>query len=229
MNALVDVKKLPVDDGSRQAVPVCNSRQVAKDFGKRHDNVLRAIRELEREIDSISSRSPSTMFYETEELDSYGRPQRVYLMTRKGFRLLVMGFTGRKALEWKLKYDNAFELVVQALQERGTPEWAQSRGTGIAQRHVLTSAVARFTAYVLRQNPAGHADKYYLHFTNLANGFAGLTTKRGLATAEQLSRLGFIEGVIAKCIDAEMAKGTEYHAVYAACRERVKQISALAA
>jgi hypothetical protein len=60
------------------------------------------------------------------------------------------------------------------------------------RRRALTSAVARFTAYVLRQNPAGHADKYYLRFTNLANGFAGLTTKRGLATAEQLSRLGAI-------------------------------------
>ena len=170
------------------------------------------------------------MFYETTWKDPQsGQEYPEYLMTRKGFRLLVMGFTGKKALKWKLEYDNAFELTARALLERSTPEWAQARAAGKERRRVLTSAVARFKAYVLAQNPEGHADMYFRHFTNLANDFAGLTSKRGLATAEQLSALSFIEGVLAKCIDAEMAKGTEYHEVYRVCRDRVERIKALAA
>lgn len=52
------------------------------------------------------------MFFPVEIPDSYGRPQRAYLMNRDGFSLLVMGFTGKSALEWKLKYIEAFNRMV---------------------------------------------------------------------------------------------------------------------
>lgn len=83
--------------------PVASSRDIAEHFEKRHDHVV-------RDIDAFSKDVPNfgEMFFSVEIPDSYGRPQRAYLMNRDGFSLLVMGFTGKSALEWKLKYIDAF-------------------------------------------------------------------------------------------------------------------------
>ena len=54
-------------------------------------------------------------FIESTYADSYGRQQKCYDVTRDGFSLLVMGFTGKKALEWKLKYIEAFNAMEQRL------------------------------------------------------------------------------------------------------------------
>ena len=89
---------------------VVSSRQVAENFDKRHDHILRTISDLAKDLPKIGE-----MFFEDKEPDAYGREQKVYLMDRDGFSLLVMGFTGSKALEWKLKYIEAFNQMEQAM------------------------------------------------------------------------------------------------------------------
>ncbi len=93
--------------------PVVSSRQIAESFEKNHRDVLRAIDSLKEDV-----RNFAQMFFETETPDSYGRPQRTYLMNRDGFTLLAMGFTGKAALEWKLKYIAAFNAMEQQLNQR---------------------------------------------------------------------------------------------------------------
>lgn len=83
--------------------PVASSRDIAEHFEKEHRNVLRDIDDLRKDVLNFEQ-----MFFSVEIPDSYGRPQRAYLMNRDGFSLLVMGFTGKSALEWKLKYIDAF-------------------------------------------------------------------------------------------------------------------------
>ena len=83
--------------------PVASSRDIAEHFEKEHRNVLRDIDDLRKDVLNFEQ-----MFFSVEIPDSYGRPQRAYLMNRDGFSLLVMGFTGKSALEWKLKYIEAF-------------------------------------------------------------------------------------------------------------------------
>ena len=51
------------------------------------------------------------MFQISQYTNSRGRNYDQYLMNRDGFSLLAMGFTGKKALEWKLKYINAFNMM----------------------------------------------------------------------------------------------------------------------
>lgn len=92
---------------------VTDSRSVAEHFGKQHKDVLRAIENLVRG----DQRKIAPMFYETTMPDSYGRQQKAYFMNRDGFSLLVMGFTGAKALEWKLKYIEAFNGMERKLKE----------------------------------------------------------------------------------------------------------------
>lgn len=103
------------------------SREVAKNFEKEHKNVLRDIENIIGDLKIGSKLSiPKTersvensahLFMLSEYEDSYKRKQKEYLLTRDGFTLLAMGFTGQKALEWKLKYIEAFNKMENALKE----------------------------------------------------------------------------------------------------------------
>lgn len=91
---------------------VVTSRQVAEDFGKQHQHVTQAIENLISENSLLKS-----MMMESEYTTERGRKYKEYLLTRDGFSLLVMGFTGAKALEWKLKYIEAFNKMEEALRQ----------------------------------------------------------------------------------------------------------------
>lgn len=88
---------------------VVSSREVAEHFGKQHKHVLDA-------IDNLVAENSATKNMFLEQTREYrGRDFRFYLMNRDGFSLLVMGFTGAKALEWKLKYIEAFNTMEKEL------------------------------------------------------------------------------------------------------------------
>ncbi len=91
---------------------VVTSRQVAVDFDKRHSDVIEKIEELIKTENSVM-----TMFIESSYKAGTGKSYKEYLITRDGFSLLVMGFTGSRALQWKLKYIEAFNKMEQALKK----------------------------------------------------------------------------------------------------------------
>lgn len=99
---------------------VTSSRQVAEKFGKQHKHVLASILKLTSAQFSADVPKTGEMFFEATEPDTYGRKQKIYYMNRDGFSLLVMGFTGQKALEWKIKYIQAFNQMEEALKKRQT-------------------------------------------------------------------------------------------------------------
>lgn len=91
-----------------------NSRDVAAYFGKRHDDVLKAIRNLLDQERELGVRN----FAETPYVEPQnGQTYKSYDMDRDGFALLAMGFTGSKALKWKMRYIEAFN-AMQAEIER---------------------------------------------------------------------------------------------------------------
>lgn len=92
---------------------VVSSQSIANKFDKRHDRVLRAIDDARKGIPNFGE-----MFSETPLPDSYGRFHRAYLMNRDGFCLIAMGFTGKEAMKWKLKYIKAFNRMELALQSK---------------------------------------------------------------------------------------------------------------
>ena len=101
---------------------VASSREVAEVFGKEHKNIL-------RDIENIKSNRVAQNWADLFIESNYQHPQNKqwypeYLLTRDGFSLLVMGFTGKEALKWKLKYIEAFNKMEQALKEprRLTPQ-----------------------------------------------------------------------------------------------------------
>ena len=95
---------------------VVSTRQVAEHFEKRHTHVLTVIKELLN-----SAENSAQWFFKAEYKDASGKSNPEYLMNRDGFSLLVMGFTGKKALEWKIKYIQAFNVMEEELRRCGTP------------------------------------------------------------------------------------------------------------
>ncbi|EJO5347179.1 Rha family transcriptional regulator [Clostridium botulinum] len=93
--------------------PVVSSRKIADDFDKEHKSVIRNVENL---LNEISAQNCTNLFIPSTYKDSYGREQKEYLMTRDGFSILVMGFTGAKALQWKLKYIEAFNKMEEMLK-----------------------------------------------------------------------------------------------------------------
>lgn len=89
---------------------VTDSRSVAEHFEKQHKDVLESIRGI-----LAAENSAARFFYETT-YENRGKQYPMYLMNRDGFSLLVMGFTGAKALEWKIKYINAFNEMEKAIK-----------------------------------------------------------------------------------------------------------------
>ena len=85
---------------------VVSSRYVAEAFGKEHKHVL-------RDIENIKSSGVAQNWADLFKSSNYQHQQNKqwypeYLITRDGFTLLAMGFTGKEALQWKLKYIEAF-------------------------------------------------------------------------------------------------------------------------
>ncbi len=100
MNNLVEVKNNQI---------VVSSRQIAEHFGKLHKNVLENIKVI------LAAENSATKFFCENVFENRGKQYLEYLMNRDGFTLLAMGFTGKKALQWKLKYIAAFNEMEKQL------------------------------------------------------------------------------------------------------------------
>jgi len=93
--------------------PVVSSRLIAKQFDRQHKTILAAISQY---INSIQNHEE--YFLKNSYTDVRGREQTEYLLTRDGFSLVVMGFNGESALQWKLKYIEAFNAMESELKNQ---------------------------------------------------------------------------------------------------------------
>ena len=100
---------------NKNGVAVVSSRVVAQDFSKRHKNVLESIDNI---IKELSTAEKSALFIESQYKASNGKMNKEYLLTRDGFSLLVMGFTGKEALQWKLQYIEAFNKMEEQIKNQ---------------------------------------------------------------------------------------------------------------
>ncbi|MCT4779863.1 MULTISPECIES: Rha family transcriptional regulator [Exiguobacterium] len=102
---------------------VTSSVTVADQFSKEHKHVLRDIGTLKKDVPNFGH-----MFFETMEADGYGRDRRVYLMNRDGFTLLAMGYTGKRAMKFKVAYIDAFN-EMEAMLKQDAPALTQTQLT----------------------------------------------------------------------------------------------------
>lgn len=144
---LIEVKRI-----SKTEMTVVSSLDVAETFEKNHRDVMESIRNIET---NISRAEFSALFYLESYKASNGKTNPMYLMTRDGFTLLVMGYTGVKAMQFKLAYIKQFNAMEMTLQGK-----LIEREKGIAVRQSLTKALQQSTE---NERMHGHA---YSTYTN---------------------------------------------------------------
>ena len=189
---LVEIKRI-----SKIETTVVSSLDVAETFGKRHDNVLKDIRELD-----CSDEFRLLNFEESTYLNSQNKKQPMYYMTRDGFAILVMGYNGEKAMRFKEAYIKQFNAMEKALRGKLIE--------GIAVRQSLTKALQQSTE---NERMHGHAYSAYTNciykvlFGKNANQLReerGADRNRSLRdyfTEEELNAIQTMERLVSSLID----------------------------
>lgn len=142
---LVEVQKI-----NKEEITVVSSLDVAETFEKEHYHVLRDIKELE-----CSEEFRLSNFGESSYRNTQNKKQPMYYMTRDGFTLLVMGYTGHKAMKFKEAYIKQFNAMEKQLKEK-----LVERQKGIAVRQALTKSIQQSNE---NERMHGHA---YSTYTN---------------------------------------------------------------
>lgn len=130
--------------------PAVTSLDVAETFGKEHKNVLRDIENL-----GCSEEFNRLNFEQIFYIDVMHRKQKAYAMTRDGFTILVMGYTGKLAMKFKEAYIRQFNVMESMLIGKQI-----EREKGIAVRQALTKALQQSAE---NERMHGHA---YSNYTN---------------------------------------------------------------
>ena len=151
--------------------PLTNSVLVAEKFGKVHKNVIRTIQGLITTAQNCAvltaeNSAVRNMFVETTYLNEQNKEQPMYVMNRDGFTLLAMGFTGKKALQFKLDYIKAFNKMEKAVKEgsilpspidvtvlKQLVEATQVMTAQISQMQAEMNRQREYSFYPVSQNP----------------------------------------------------------------------------
>lgn len=180
---------------NKEEVTVVTSLDIAETFGKLHKDVLESIRGIREEL---STAEFSALFYESDYKASNGKTNPMYLMNRDGFTLLVMGYTGEKAMKFKLAYIKQFNAMEKALLGK-----IKEREKGIAVRQALTKALQQSN-----ENERMHGHAYSTYTDVIYKSLFGKTAKQlredfGIAKKDNL-RDYFSQEELVKIQNAEM-------------------------
>lgn len=155
---LVEIKTV-----NKEEVTVVTSLDVAETFGKEHRRVLQDIRELE-----CSEEFRLHNFVQSEYVNQQNRSQPMYYITKDGFVLLVMGYTGEKAMRFKEAYIKQFNAMEKALMGK-----IREREKGIAVRQALTKAIQQSN-----ENDRMHGHAYSTYTDAIYRSIFGKSAKQ---------------------------------------------------
>lgn len=100
---------------------IVSSLDISNHFGKRHDDVLKAVRNLDCSPEFRRRNFAETVYHRPNPSGGKGIPAPMFEITRDGFVFLCMGFTGQQAAVWKERYIEAFNQMEAALRGRAAP------------------------------------------------------------------------------------------------------------
>lgn len=185
---LVEIKTM-----SKEEVTVVTSLDIAETFGKEHFHVLRDIEKLE-----CSEEFRQSNFGLSSYKSAQNKSLPMYYITRDGFTLLVMGYTGDKAMRFKEAYIRQFNAMEKALMGK-----IKEREKGIAVRQALTKAIQQSN-----ENDRMHGHAYSTYTDVIYKSLFGKSAKQlreeyGIAKKDNL-RDCFSEEDLKKVQNAEM-------------------------
>jgi len=217
---------------------VVSSRIVAERFEKRHDNVMSAIKTVIEFINTINSdiengfnalkiKAVKDYFIESYYIDAKGETRPEFLLTRKGFSKVAMGFTGEKADIWQFAYIDAFDAMESALRERQSTDWLKTREKGKLIRREETDAIQQLIPYAEAQG-SKNALMFYTNYSKLVNKVVGVESgQREFLKHKDLMLIAIIEDMITRTIFEEMERGIYYKNIYHICKDKAMQFAKL--
>ena len=137
---------------------VTNSLLVAEKFQKRHSDVIRSI-----ESQISTNAKLRSLFVSTIYVDAKGEERPMYIMNRDGFSLLVMGFTGKDALNFKLEFIEAFNEMERRVKEQSkalTPAEMFLQNAQLMVEHDKRIANVENELHVLKARTVTRPDEY---------------------------------------------------------------------
>ena len=210
------------------------SLKVAEVFGKEHFHVVRDIRSLVNQIGGISKIGDTAPFQETTYTNEQNKQiYPMYLMNRDGFSLLVMGFTGQKALQWKWDYIQAFNKLeselIELLAERKSAEWLEVRKSSKRTYRKLTDTIQQVLIPLARgQGSTADEKVFYMSYSKLLNKCAGIQPKsRDDLPVGQLYEVDKMQDMASLSIRGLVAKKSDYHQIYSKTKQTLENYSAL--
>jgi len=157
------------------------SLQVAAHFGKAHNLVMRAIRNIIAMMAGEHLCNFALTFQNVPGPNGATRQEPMYRITRYGFSLLAMGFTGKEAFQWKLTFLDTFERMESELVKLTAP----------ALPNVITPAQAQhlreLVQLVVESGKQGHGETWNrLHRKMKVNSYTALRPDQFDAACEYL-------------------------------------------
>ena len=201
----------------------CDSSMVAKKFGQKHDKVIIIIENLISDLMAISSR------HKVEKVTKHyrGRDYTAYLMDRRFFSLLAMRFKGKRALEWQIKFNDAFyemeKNILMSNLNKNDIKFLDVREQGKVSRKEETDVIKDFIEYATAQGSKG-AKWYYKNITNATYRALDLMAQkkpklRDSMDIYQVSELLLAERVAKDQLRKYMNMGRHYKDIYDSVRD----------
>lgn len=194
--------QLVVLDGTQ---PVTDSKTVAEYFGKKHKDVLESIRDI------LAAENSATKFFRESSFDNRGKAYPLFLMNRDGFSLLAMGFTGKKALKFKLRFIDAFnkmEAKLKQLAVEGKDQrWIDTRINTKVSHKPFTAAIKILIDYLRQFGDTRDENFFYGHITNIIQNACDIIKGgRDFASVANLNKCDQFQSMTANLILNLIAK-----------------------
>ena len=217
-----DIVYLTTSDISK-AKPITDSKVIADTFGKRHTHLIRKIEEIVKSDESEHFSQPK--MGSANYVDAQGKYRKLYKLTEAQTMYLIMGFTGKKAGEFKDAFINQFQMMRHELMAR-----SETRSIGKVMRASMIDSIGANL-----EDGTNHKKYAYSNYSKLVyKKVLGTTVKklkdaRGLKPADnlrdhltigELNKVQDVESRIAVMIDTMTALGIDDKGIY----EKVKEI-----
>ena len=198
-----------------------DSLRVAENFKKQHKSVLKKI-----EILIKDDEKGRLHFAPSSYVNSQNKTQKKYIMDRRSFSILSMGFTGKKALKWKNDFYDAFEKMETHILQQKNLSWQQARIEGKENRLDFTDAIKKVVEFA-ESSGSKSSKKYYKHFTSMVYSLLFDLKKvpknfRDSLDKETLKQIQMIEWKASEWIDEAVSHSSDYHDPYKIVKARVK-------
>lgn len=212
---------------SKNNKALVSSRLVAERFSKEHKNVISKIESIIKvwKNDNELKNKLVEYFILSNYIDEKGEKRKEYLLTRDGFSFIAMGFTGRDADLWKVKYIEAFNKMELFIREKLSSEWQETRIKGKLARRNETDIIMTDLIPLAISQGSKNAGKLYITYSKLVNDCVGIPAKsRDKATRRVLDVIYNLENLIEHVISEEVGKGTYYKDIYKMCKTKCYQL-----